>query len=157
MLILTSGLWLILNTHQCLNAMLTHGHQFLRRPSRIVLFAIPILFVRHFGGLWLHHSTDWNNLGFVGKTHYFIFRKCRRFAVSRDLWPIYLSPKWPLQRKSHSVHHYWSICEKKAGDIDITSIDNCWDSRYGLSNDTRISPPTLSFPHILGVENMTNA
>jgi len=39
--------------------------------ERIIFYAILIMSIRHVGGLWPHRTSNWNNLGVVGKPHHF--------------------------------------------------------------------------------------
>ena len=50
------------------------------------------------------------------------------------------------------------VWEKTDGDFEITSIDSYEENRYGLSNDTKISPPNLTpSPHLGGRKHEKNA
>jgi len=69
---------------------------------------------------------------------------CEQFCDLIWHWPIYLAPKWPLQRKSTFFRYIMSICERTTRVIEITSMD-----RPRLSIDTKMSP-TTSPPHLWG-------
>jgi len=62
-------------------------------------------------------------------------------GVTLTYWPIDVTPKWPVRRKSHFSLCYvdsWESCSTCRNYFN----DTYWENGHGLSNDTKISAPT---------------
>jgi len=89
-----------------------------RKSARRIL-AAP--FISHSFRSWLIWKSSTSS--FIG---------CKQFWDAMWSWPIYFVPKWPLPIKVAFFRYIWSMCEKTARDIEITSIDGIRKSSMGF-------------------------